>query len=150
MPRSEPLNLLEELKRLEKLRVPKRSTQRRFQRFRVRADAELHPMDASQYDRTPLEIKLRDIGRGGIGFVCETPLAIGSVWRIDFMQRGYVIGRQAMIVRYCCDVRDGLYLIGAQFCIDTGLLMLLGIDAGTISDEEASHPADDFLSPNEV
>ncbi|MEX0655724.1 MAG: hypothetical protein WD534_08700 [Phycisphaeraceae bacterium] len=152
MPGSQPLDLLDELNRLESMRTPKGQGHRRHQRFLVRADAELHPMDPSQLDRTPLEIKLRDIGRGGMGFICQTPLPQGSTWRANFIHRGYVVGQQSLVVRHCRSVGNGLYLVGGQFCIDTGLLTLLGVDPARVKEDHLRPDDDDdaFLPPSEV
>lgn len=153
-----PEKLLAELNRLESLRDPAQNGthNRQFKRFVVRGDAELHPMSRARLDRAPLDITLRDIGRGGFGFVCQQPLPAGSNWRVCFLRHGYVIGEQAIIVRHCRPVSDSVYLIGAQFVVDTGLLTLLGIDPGAIQDEdsvdnafEADEPLS-YLSPSEV
>lgn len=154
MPGSGPLNLLEELNRLETLRSPKPGGHRRHQRFLVRTDAELHPMNPQQLDRTPLEIKLRDISRCGLGFICQTPLPQGSTWRACFIHRGHVVGQQGLMVRHCRNVGDGLYLIGAQFCADTGLLVTLGIEPTRIYEGDNHYgdesDADAFSSPDDV
>ena len=128
--------LLAELSRLEKLREPaKRSQgQRQYDRFIVRADAELHPISRSRLDSTPIEIKLRDLGRGGLGFICPQDLPIHAIWRICFLHRGHVIGQQGITIRHCQLVGDRVYLVGAQFIIDTGLMILLGVDPGDLED----------------
>ncbi|MFA9478676.1 hypothetical protein ACERK3_10245 [Phycisphaerales bacterium AB-hyl4] len=152
MPGSGPLNLLEELKRLETLRSPKSDGQRRHQRFLLRTDAELHPMSPQQLDRTPLDIKLRDISRCGMGFISQTPLPQGSTWRACFMQRGHVVGQQGLLVRHCRNVGDGLYLIGGQFCIDTGLLVTLGVEPNRVYEGDAHYGDEDdaFIPPGDV
>lgn len=153
-----PENLLAELSRLETLRdsAACEVDSRQFRRFVVRGDAELHPMSRARLDRAPLDITLRDIGRGGFGFVCQQAMPAGSNWRVCFLRHGYVVGEQAIMVRHCRPVSEGVYLIGAQFVIDTGLLTLLGIDPGAIHDEDTVdtlHNDDDavnFLPPGEV
>lgn len=151
-----PEALLAELNRLEALRDPGRhgAHPRQFKRFVVRGEAELHPMSRSRLDRSPIEIKLRDVGRGGCGFITQQPIQAGSNWRIAFLQHGYVIGEQAIVVRHCRPVSEGLYLVGAQFVMDTGLMCTLGIDPGAIHDEDTVDATlagpDAFLPPSEV
>lgn len=151
-----PESLLAELNRLESLRDPAKSgQQRQFKRFPVRGDAELHPMSRSRLDRQPLEVQLRDLGRGGVGFICHQPLPTGSSWRIAFLQHGYVVGEQAVLIRHCHAVSDGLYLVGGQFIADTGLLTILGLDPGAVLDGDGADTPDEppvagFLPPSEV
>ena len=91
-----------------------------------------------------------------MGFVCQHSLPTGSNWRVCFLQRGYVIGEQAIVVRHCRPVAEGVYLVGSQFVIDNGLLALLGIDPSAIRDEDGSaseindESAFRFRSPSEV
>jgi len=150
---SGPHSLLADLARLEGIRDPARDTgQRQFQRFVVRGDAELHVMDRHGDDQ-PIPIQIRDIGRGGMGFICQQPLDSNSTWRAAFLHRGYVFGQQALIVRHCRQVQAGVYLVGSQFCIESGLMCLLGVDPDAIRDGDS--PAGTitpphFLSPGEV
>ena len=151
-----PEALLAELDRLEALRDPARngSHNRQFKRFVVRGEAELHPMSRARLDRTPIDIKIRDLGRGGCGFITQQPLQAGSNWRVCFLQHGYVVGEQAIVVRHCRPVSDGLHLVGAQFVMDTGLMTTLGIDPGSIHDEDTVEDTlgvpSAFLAPGEV
>jgi hypothetical protein len=139
MSNSQPSYLLNTLEELEGLRDPSRSadSQRQFERFRVRGDAELHPADRGRMDREPLEIQLRDIGRGGLGFITTRRLEPGSSWRASFRRQSYVIAEQECIVRHCRSVGAGLYLVGAQFVVSTGLLTLLGVDASATAEHDA-------------
>ena len=156
MSKRPPEELLEELSKLEHVRMADSidSCQRHFDRYVIRGDAELHPMNRSKLDPTPVEIQLRDIGRGGMGFICQEPLPAGSSWRVEFTRRGFAIGQQAIFVKYCQRVSECLYLIGSQFVIDTGLLTILGIDPAEIDreDNEISEASEDvsFLPPAEV
>lgn len=148
-----PRALLAELNRLEQLRDPNKIRgQRQYQRFVVRGDAKLTPMDPHGGDES-LPVQLRDVGRGGVGFVCQEPLEPLSTWRLSFLQRGYVIGQQGLIVRYCQPVAGGVFLVGAQFCIETGLLSLLGVDPATIHEGDRPTAVADsatYLAPGEV
>ncbi|MCE9591080.1 MAG: hypothetical protein K8S99_11205 [Planctomycetes bacterium] len=153
MPPTSPHRLLEELIRLEAIRDPKcGESKRAYSRFVVRGDAELTSVERSRLDIAPLPILLRDIGRGGLGFVSQKPLEAGSVWRVGFLQNGYVLAQQALIVRHCKMVRADLYLIGSQFCIETGLMCLLGVNPGAIADGDHPTTVQDtrFLPPAEV
>lgn len=153
MPLTGPHSLLADLVRLEGLRDPARSAgQRQYERFVVRGDAELHAMDR-QGDITPIAIQVRDLGRGGMGFVCQVQLDINSTWRVAFLHQGYAFGQQALIVRHCHEVQAGVYLIGSQFCIESGLMCLMGIDPAAIRESDgpagAAQPPR-FLPPGEV
>jgi hypothetical protein len=150
-----PRSLLDELDRLESLRDPAKAGYRQFRRFVVRGEAELHPMNRNRLDPTPLTVQLRDLSRGGMGFLCDQPLEEYSAWRACFLQEGYVVGEQAMVVRHCRPVNDELYLIGGQFVIDTGLMVALGVSPGALEDDQASQEDEtrddeDFLTPGEL
>lgn len=147
--------LLDELSRLEDLRDPTKSDKnhRQFRRFVVRATAELHPMSRSRLDSTPVEVHLRDISRYGAGLISHEPLPIDSGWRLTFLQQGYYIGEQPLVVRHCRPVGQGVYLVGGQFVIATGLMALLGVDDGAIQEGDGvkmmADPAP-ILPPSEV
>lgn len=154
---SETQALLEELTRQETLRDGSREQgQRRFQRFVVRADAELMPMDRSSTDVQVVPVLVRDLGRGGVGFVCEQPLPTGSTWHIAFIKDGYVLGTQSLIIRHCRHIRETTWLVGGQFCIDSGLMALLGVRRSVLNDSCSSLPgvseieASDFLSHDDA
>lgn len=148
------LDVLGELNRLEALRDPQRQGNRQFRRYAIRGDAELHPAEGSRVDRTPIDVKLRDIGRGGLGFVCEQPLAPGSVWRCCFLVRDQCFAQQSLVVRHCREVRDGLYLVGGQFCIDPGVMIALGVDPHDLATDDnhqqTGENGDHFMSPGDV
>jgi hypothetical protein len=150
-----PRSLLDELDKLESLREPEKAGQRQFRRFVVRGEAELHPMNRNRLDPTPLTIQLRDISRGGLGFLCDQPLEAYSAWRVCFLNEGYVVGEQALVVRHCRPVNDELYLVGGQFVIDAGLMISLGVAPGALEDDqteqhEQTSDDGDFLTPGEL
>jgi hypothetical protein len=152
-----PQALLAELAKLETLRNDSRAAtgQRQYQRFVVRGDAELRSMDRTCLDASPMQILLRDLSRGGIGFVSSLELERGSTWQACFLHKDYLIGSQGAIVRHCRKIENGLFLVGAQFCIETGLMSLAGIDPaairdGDISPELAAKPDTAFLPPGDV
>lgn len=89
-------------------------------------------MEKRGVDTRPLPVLLRDIGRGGIGFVCEHELPQLSMWRAMFLQHDFHIGEQAIIIKHCRQVRKGVYLIGGQIILSSGALIQLGVDHGAI------------------
>ena len=109
-------------------------------------------MNRSRLDATPMEVKLRDVGRGGVGFICSEPLAIDSPWRLALMNQGYKVGEQALIVRHCRKINNQLYLVGGQFVIETGMLVMLGVNPGALANQTDSDPDDaaTFLPPADV
>lgn len=156
MASNDPRQLVAALAKAEALRDTSqhKSGNRHYHRFVVRGDAELHPMDSDRLDRAPITAMLRDIGRGGVGFVVQQPLPPNSTWRMSFLNHGHVIGQQAIIIRHCRPFLDRVYLVGAQFCIETGLLCLLGVEPGAIAaGDQAGREHDGpvaFLAPGEV
>ncbi|MEM6333470.1 MAG: hypothetical protein AAF823_09050 [Planctomycetota bacterium] len=153
--------MLDELDRLEAIRNPEHDARekRAFERFVIRRDAELHPMNRSMLDPVPVEIKLRDLSHSGFGFIADQPLVTGSLWRCCFLDSGYVIGELACQIRHGSQVGSSLYLYGAQVVIPTGLMLQLGVDARhlhrsttmTPSQPTANPEANEaFLQPHEV
>ena len=113
---SDSLDLLTHLDDLEGLRSARTDHKRRFKRFVIRGEAELHPIGASELDRTPIDIKLRDIGCGGLGFVASQPLEIGSFWRAHFLLRSYTIGLDDEPRRRCHRITGSARTRCGQFC----------------------------------
>ncbi|QDU72342.1 PilZ domain-containing protein [Mucisphaera calidilacus] len=143
-------DLLDTLNALEDLRSNEVSARRAFQRFVVRGDAQLLPMDRNHLDPNPIPIHLRDISRGGLGFITTAELDVNSSWRVVFYHHGFPVGEQGLVVRHSRRVEAGLHLVGGQFVVNSGVLSLLGIDPSQIDDEDqADIPAvpGDFRSP---
>jgi len=150
MPEIDPNDLLEDLAVLEGLREPSPGAPRRqFRRFMVRADAELHPMDGARLDMAPIQVRLRDVSRGGVGFISAIPLEQGSAWRIQFLERGYPIDTMGLLIRHCRQVCPDVYLGGGQFCAQTGLLIRLGLNPLALDDDQDAEQ-DSFLSPGDL
>ncbi len=154
----DPKQLLAALAKAESLRDSSGpgAGRRQYQRFVIRGEAELYPMDGNRLDKTPVPVVLRDVGRGGVGFVVQNPLPSHSNWRICFVDHGHVINHQAIVVRYAQEMSQGVFLTGAQFCAETGLLCLLGVDPAAIAvsndvvqETSVDRPAV-FLPPSEV
>jgi len=150
----DPKELLDELSRLEGLRSGGgRTSRRRHKRFIVRGQAELFDTDSSSSGEPPVAIMLRDMGRGGLGFVADSSVDLGSVRRLRLTQRGYCIGETSLVVRHCSQVKDQIYLVGSQICLSNGLMFLAGVDPSMV--EEGGTDADAiasaaFLPPAEV
>ncbi len=147
-----------ELDRLESMRQtsPEVVSQRLFNRYVVRGDAELWPITRTQINHEPIEIKLRDVARGGVGFVADRPLRQGSTWELNLLHSGLVTATQPIVVRYCQEVGQELFLVGAQFIASSGLLAAMGVDPATLRSDEVQKQSDSgddeeqFLSPSEV
>ena len=146
----DPNALLETLNELEQRRQSNvHSTMRRFRRFVVRGDGVLYTVEQNSIEDAPVLIQLRDVGRGGVGFLCQAPLEVNSTWRICFVNQGHMIGHMPIVIRHSQEVEAGVYLIGAQFSIETGLLKLLGVDPLLIHEDEGGE-AVEFESPDEM
>lgn len=152
---TEARKLVQTLAELERLRESGGlNRQRQHRRFPIRADAELHPMDPGELSRASLEVKLRDIARGGAGFVTTAGLAVRSVWRLVLLTRGYAIGEIGLVVRHCREVSSGVHLVGGQFGIGTGFMAVLGVDPGKVARADEAGELDDdphrFAAPDEL
>lgn len=134
MPRLDPRTLLSELDKQEDFgQGDAKISLRQYHRWAVRGEAELFPLNSEQrLDRSPVTIQLRDIGLGGMGFVSPTLLPVHSLWQVSFSQHGYPVGRQTLVIRNCRKLESDIYLIGSQFCIEVGLMCMLGIDPGKL------------------
>lgn len=149
---AEPQDLLELLQRMEYWRQePAVERKRAFKRFSVRGDASLEPMDTEALSG-PLTVMLRDISRGGAGFVCEEYLEPGQIWRMRFKSQGFWVGSQPVLVRFCRLVQNGLYLVGTQFIIEPAILHALGVPthelANDVSIPGRPAAASEFVDPN--
>jgi len=148
--------LLTALDQLDRLREKSNRyhAKRRHRRFNVRSEVLLYPMDMRQTDRDPVPAVVRDLSRTGMGFVSQTPLPIGAAYRASFLNRSFVIGQQALIIRHAREVEDGAYLIGSEFCIESGLMCLLGVKPSEIEDGDVAWNEDSgpraFVAPNEI
>ena len=153
-----PEDLLSELSRVEHHEregsTAHTENRRQHLRHEVRGEAELQPVERNRLSSVSIEVQLRDLARGGVGFVCPNPLPVDSSWRINFFCRGYLVGSQSLIVKRCTRIDDGLYSIGTQFVIDAGIMAALGVE---LSEMEIGHQPDNtdgleaqFLPPADV
>jgi hypothetical protein len=141
------------LAQIEQARVPAQElSKRRFRRLAVRGEAELQPVDQSRLDLRPIPIHLRDVSLGGLGFTCKEGLAVNSLWRCNFAAQDLVIATQTILVRHCREINSGLFLVGGQICIDSGLLYLLGVEPTAIHGGmfENTENEQSFVPPGEV
>jgi hypothetical protein len=153
MSQYDPGKVLAALNHLEQARIASGvNGQRQFTRFTIRGEAELQNLDPAHRDDPPLPIHLRDVGRAGLGFICQQSLPQGSIWRVSFSLRGHPIAYQTITIRHCSQVHGGVYLVGAQFCADSGLMVLLGVDPARLREDENPQQAegDCFIAPSEV
>ncbi len=149
MPPNDPRALLAVLAQLENIRDPSRiAGLRQFARYIVRGDAELHPLGQGEINRAPIAIQLRDVSWTGIGFICNQRLNNNALFRLHMLNHGHSVGQQSMMVRHCREIRDNLYLVGGQFCIEAGMLSLLGLNPGALSQGDAA--TEHFVPPSEV
>jgi hypothetical protein len=143
------------LSRMESWRAePILDSSRAFERFPVRGDATLERAQAPHAHVQLRHVMLRDLSRGGVGFLCDEQIEPGTVWRISFYDRGQKVGTQALIVRFCRLVQDGLYLAGGQFVIEPYLMLVLGITEHDLAHDiqARARPEDtaDFVAPDQV
>lgn len=146
------MHVLHELAELERSRHPlvPDQCQLQFSWHVIRGEAVLSPVENRSKAGLMVEAHLRNVSRGGIGFVCREPLEAGSRWRMEFRQSGHAIAEQTIEVRYCREVRSNLYLCGSQFVASAGLLTLLGVPEKDLLAESENHESDAFLSPGDV
>lgn len=143
------------LKRLDAARhAPEGQPQRRFQRFSVRSIARLWPGHADSNPAPPNEVQVRDISRGGIGFLASEPLPLGRFWQLQMLDSGVTIATVPAYCRHCHKIMEGAYLIGAEFGVPANILLSLGVTADEIAhaDEAEAHNnlTGDFVSPDRV
>ena len=132
---SDPKDLLAELSRLERTRSDVTgASRRRHRRFTVRAYAELSETDRSFSNEPPATVMLRDMGRGGLGFVTDRPVEVGSLRQLRIVQHGYCVGEADIVARHCGKVTDHAYVVGCQVCLGNGLMYLMGVDPETVGD----------------
>jgi hypothetical protein len=145
-------DLLDELRRLESLRFNRSIPcgQRQFQRHVIRGDATLFPTEGKSLSDGPIEVQLRDVARGGLGFLCQEPLEAGTIWRVEFRYEGMAVADQTLVVRHHREVGEGLYLCGGQFIVSAGLLSLLGVPRRDINYETVDGEGFAFFAPADV
>lgn len=127
---------------------------RAFRRFSIRGEARIEPVHETIVDTVPNKVMLRDISRGGVGFLSEHFIEVGSVWRMAFTDRGRQIGTQVFVVKFCRLVQDGLFLVGGVFTIEPYVMVMLGVNETDLDSDinNRSKPEDisAFVPPDQV
>jgi hypothetical protein len=140
--------LLQTLESLEQSRDGSpASRQRRHPRLSVRGEALLVNADVGETHRQPVTVQLRDISRGGVGFLSDICFTPNTVWRLCLLEHGHLIGQQTLVVRYSRQLDQGVFLVGGQFCIESGLMIWLGVDPASLDDHR---DAEEFEAPSEA
>ncbi|MCC5827841.1 MAG: hypothetical protein JJU36_00205 [Phycisphaeraceae bacterium] len=146
-----PEQVLRKLEQLESLRdATATNRQRRFARHTVRGEAivtELHLPPTSGEDSGAA---LRDVALGGVGFLSTRELPTGSIRRIIFLNHHHVVGSAAIYIRHVRSVEDGLYLVGAQYLLDPGLMLCQGVDPAELEISINKLAKSDFSSPSDI
>jgi len=109
---------------------------RQYVRKSLRGEAILQTLEDGSLEVTNLRVQLRDISIGGLGFLTNQPIEIGTLWRVQFLIHNYVVGQKTIIIRHCREISDGAFLCGGQFAMDPGLLQTLGIDPASLCEND--------------
>ncbi|MHC4995130.1 MAG: PilZ domain-containing protein [Planctomycetota bacterium] len=142
MTQVEPQNLIDVLERLKSRRQdPPIELNRNFPRFIVRVDARLEGVEPDKLSDS-IDVQLRDMSLGGVGFLSGSPLTTGAMWRLRFMMHDQVIGAQPLVIRYCNAVQQDLYLVGGQFTIEPSLLSIVGVTADKLTETDGADQID--------
>lgn len=152
---ADPTQIVEVLARLESAPAAKLEPEHRlFTRFPVRAEATLESVEDLSSQRMRIAAMVRNVSRGGVGFVADQPLAMGSIWRVSFERRGREIASQAIAVCFCKQIEEGIYLLGGQFVVEPSLLLMLGVDEAELSNDirvrDQDHEEGEFTAPDAV
>jgi hypothetical protein len=150
---AEPKDLMDVLARLEDVRQhPGVEAQRRYRRFTVRGEATLEPMAGPALE-DPLTVLLRDISRGGAGFLCDRFIEPCSTWRLRFQAKRQIIGSQPVMVRFCRLVQENLYIVGGQFIVEPYIMESLGVAEEMLDQDEMvrynQHDVSAFVAPDD-
>ncbi len=147
-----PHDVLAALTDIERQSPDQFTRKRQFDRYSLRGEAILQPIHAATVDVKMLRVQLRNISRTGVGFLATEPIPTGTLWRVTFVIRNYAMGQQTVTIRHSRPIADGVFLTGGQFCIEPGLLHIMGIDPDTLSpcDTDEFLEMEDFLAPGEV
>jgi hypothetical protein len=109
---------------------------RKFLRYRVSRDGTI--CGAGEVGGAgEKSIRLVDVSRVGLGFVCAAGVAVGSIQRVRFRALDGVegdepIGEQTVIIVHSHKQADGTHRVGAQVVFDPGLLGLLGVPGSAL------------------
>ncbi len=151
--------LVDALSKIEKWRgKPASLRKRRFTRFGVRGTGLLvnAVAAASASEHTSLSIQLRDISRGGVGFLHSEPLRVDYSYRLLLTDQGLVLASLPLFVRYCQQIEKSAYLIGGEFGIEASMLAAIGVPVRDIASNDVPEDSlntdagGDFIDPDQV
>jgi len=76
---------------------------------------------------------------------------LGTVWRVSFVVRNFMVGQQTITMRHSRPIAAGVHFCGGQFCIEPGLLHMMGIDPELLNEGDSKEfvECESFLPPNE-
>lgn len=125
---------------------------RQFVRRSLRGEAILQTLEDASVEVRTMRVQLRDISQTGIGFLASEPVEPGTVWRVSFVVRNFVVGQQTITVRHSRPIAAGVHFCGGQFCIEPGLLHMMGIDPDSLSEGDSKEfvEGESFLPPGET
>lgn len=150
--------LVDALTKIEKWRgKPASIRKRRFTRFGVRGTALLvNAASVTTEDRRRTSVQLRDVSRGGVGFLHDQPLRVDCPYRLLLSEQELILGSMPLFIRYCQQIEKNAYLIGGEFGAEAALLAALGVSVRDIAGNdipEDSLDADDggdFIDPDQI
>ena len=148
-----PHNVLAVLSDIERRSLQGPMTgKRQFVRRSLRGEAILQTLEDAAVEVRTLRVQLRDISQTGIGFLASERIESGTIWRVSFVVRNFAVGQQTITVRHSRPIAEGVYLSGGQFCIEPGLLHMMGIDPDSLSEGDSKEfvECDAFLPPGDA
>lgn len=127
------------------------SVKRQFVRQSLRGEAILQTLEDAAVEVRTLRVQLRDISLAGIGFLTNEPVEVGTIWRVMFVVGNYTVGQQTITVRHGRAIAEGAYICGGQFCMEPGVLQMIGVDPDTLRSSDSSHlsEGEEFLPPDD-
>jgi hypothetical protein len=154
MSMTEPKDLMDVLTRLDEARQqPAVEKQRRYRRFSIRGDARIEPVHENALGET-IPVLLRDISRGGIGFLVDRFIEPGSYWRLRFMSHNQIVASQPIAMRFCRLIEEHLYIAGGQFIVEPYIMAMLGVGEEQMQTDDLSrfseHDVSEFIAPESL
>jgi hypothetical protein len=133
----------------------KANGQRRFTRFPARGQARAWPGENIEGVEPVGTLQVRDISRSGVGLLSGTPATPGQFWQLQLGDDRVIAATLPAVCRYCRQVTNGAYLIGAEFGVDGAILLALGVPAQAIAlgdepEKDRQAVPGDFIDPKLV
>ncbi len=151
--------LVDALTEIEKWRTkPASVRKRRFTRFGIRGSGMLVEVSINANTERPhtTPVQLRDVSRGGVGFLLDRPLRVDCPYRLLFIEQELVIKSLPLFIRYCQQLEKNAYLLGGEFGAEAALLAALGVPIRDIAtndvpeDSLGAAASGDFVDPDEM